>query len=96
MRQLIAPAVIATALAVLVTAPSAQTERGRLLYENHCAECHTTEVHFREKRKAQSLDDVREWVLRWQAELELDWTGADVDDVARYLNGRYYQFVVAD
>ena len=73
-------------------AQSADPERGALLYENHCQSCHTTEVHFREGRKSESLADVRAWVARWQDTLDLSWTGMEIEDVARHLNGRFYQF----
>ena len=93
LRPLLVVAATATALAVLgARAQTADPERGALLYTNHCQSCHTTEVHFREQRKSKSLADVRAWVVRWTVELELDWTGEEVDDVARHLNERYYQF----
>ena len=87
--------VAVTALAVSVPATRAQMsdpERGSLLYVNHCQSCHTTEVHFREQRKSESFVDLRAWVVRWQNTLELDWTGEEVEDVARHLNERYYRF----
>jgi mono/diheme cytochrome c family protein len=73
-------------------ATGAEPERGQLLYENHCSECHTTFVHFREMRKAQSIADIRTWVERWQADLKLEWHGEEVEDVTRYLNARFYNF----
>ena len=96
LRPVLAIAVTAIALATLATvaarAQTADPERGALLYANHCASCHTTEVHFREQRKSKTLADVRDWVVRWTVELELDWTGEEVDDVARHLNERFYRF----
>ena len=80
------------ALALTGAAEAADPARGELLYENHCSECHTTGVHFREKRKAESMEDLRGWVVRWENELELGWTGAEIDDVSEHLNRRFYQF----
>ena len=43
-------------LAVMAALPvHAQTEspsRGQLLYGNHCVECHTTAIHWRDQRLA--------------------------------------------
>lgn len=64
--------------------------RGRLLYENHCQACHTSQMHVRERRKARTEDDVKRWVTRWQAVQGLDWTSSEIDDVAAYLFARYY------
>ena len=66
--------------------------RGQLLYENHCLVCHTSVVHIRDKRKAASLGAISNWVVRWSAELKLNWTADEINDVASYLNQRYYQF----
>ena len=45
-----------------------------MLYENHCTACHTSLAHVRENHKADSLDDLRGWVARWQTQLDLPWT----------------------
>jgi cytochrome c2 len=70
----------------------ADTERGRLLYENHCMSCHESVVHIREQRKAVNPAELRGAIQRWAAELKLRWQDADVNDVYRYLNNRYYKF----
>jgi mono/diheme cytochrome c family protein len=69
-----------------------QLPRGQLLYENHCGSCHTSQLHIRRHRRAKSAADVRQWVRRWARELRLEWSADEVDDVAQYLNGRYYRF----
>ena len=80
--------------AVLMAAPP-KPDRGQLLYDNHCLECHITEVHFREKRQVQSLADLQVATIRWMDELKLEWTAEEVSDVAEYLNLKYYQFPTA-
>lgn len=70
----------------------ADSERGRLLYENHCMVCHESVVHVREDRKAASREDLRAWIRRWEQQLELEWEGSDIEDVTEYLNDRYYGF----
>ena len=74
--------------------PDAQKEkpRGQLLYENHCGGCHETSVHGRDPRKATSISEIRNWINRWQKELKLNWSEAEVDDVTNYINFKYYHF----
>jgi mono/diheme cytochrome c family protein len=76
-------------------AASADPQRGEMLYQNHCSECHIDTVHFREQRKAETLDNLRTWVIRWETELGLGWAGSDIDDVTKYLNRRFYRFAEA-
>lgn len=78
----------------LLAAPAgmADTERGRLLYENHCMSCHESVVHVRSQRKAVSPAALRAAIQRWAAETKLGWREAEVGDVYQYLNNRYYKF----
>ena len=69
---------------------TADAERGRLLYENHCTVCHTSVVHLREQRKATSRAEIQTWIRRWQQELGLQWGTSEVDAVTEHLNDRYY------
>lgn len=66
--------------------------RGMELYENHCAVCHASQVHIREKRKAKSLAQVESWIRHWVKELKLPWTDEEVKEVLSYLNLRYYEY----
>jgi len=88
------PPAIVLACTLLLWAGESQAGdagRGQLLYENHCTVCHTSVVHIREQRKADSREEVRTWVSRWQTELGLHWTSTEIDDVVEYLNDRYYK-----
>jgi cytochrome c5 len=67
-------------------------DRGQILYENHCRTCHESNVHIRNKRRAQSIDDIRSWVMRWSSELKLQWKTEDVEAVVNYLNSQFYKF----
>ena len=71
---------------------SADAERGRLLYENHCTVCHTSTVHIRDQRKSKSPAEMRNWILRWSGELKLNWSKDELADVYQHLNDRYYKF----
>lgn len=83
-------------VAIAATAAQAQAPaavaRGELLYETHCNACHTTQVHWREKRLAADWAGLSAQVERWQANARLGWSSEDVDAVAQYLNARYYRF----
>lgn len=83
------------ALAVAASAPAlAQSQapgRGQLLYSTHCVECHTTQMHWRQKRLAQDWTTLKALVWHWQAVARLQWSPDDVDAVARYLNDTIYR-----
>ncbi len=68
-----------------------EAEHGKLLYNNHGKECHTSVVHLREDRKARSREEIETWVQRWSKELGLQWGSVEVDDVIEYLYERYYK-----
>lgn len=74
-------------------APAAEAvSRGQLLYQNHRIRCHTSVVHVREKRRADSLAAIESWVRRWSTEEKLGWGNEEVVEVVDYLNQRYYRF----
>jgi len=81
-------------LTALPLTVSANMERGRLLYENHCTSCHASTVHIRDQRKTKSQAELRAWILRWSGELKLNWSEDELADVYRHLNNRYYKFPV--
>ena len=70
----------------------ATPSRGQLLYTTHCVECHTTQMHWRDGRKAQDWPTLRTWVRHWQGDARLQWTEDDVEAVTRYLNDTVYHF----
>ncbi len=67
-------------------------ERGRLLYDNHCRQCHESRAHLRERRKAFSRAALGYQVDRWQRVLGLGWGREEIADVVEYLNQRYYHY----
>lgn len=66
--------------------------RGGQLYQVQCGNCHSASVHGRSKRIASEFAEIRKQVIRWSENLGLGWSTEDVDDVAVYLNGRYYRY----
>ena len=83
---------LACMLCALVPAEGADAGRGRALYEARCDRCHGVSVHVRVARKATSFQGLRAQVSRWNTELGGAWSGDEIDDVAVYLNNRYYSF----
>lgn len=66
--------------------------RGQLLYLTNCSACHSTEIHWREKKLVTDWSSLKQQVRRWQAIAGLKWTDADIDDVAHYLNTQFYSY----
>ncbi|HXG29067.1 MAG TPA: hypothetical protein VNJ47_09495 [Nevskiales bacterium] len=89
--SILAISALCGSLTVVTSVRAADRDRGRALYENHCTSCHESVVHVREDRKVGSRGDLLKQITRWQSVLELQWTRADVDDVAEYLNRTFYK-----
>lgn len=83
-------------LAVAQTPPMRDATRGELLYTTHCIACHSTEVHWRDKKLVTDPTSLHAQVRHWQSYSGLGWGGDDVAEVARYLNVRYYHFSTLD
>jgi len=84
----------ACALLCLPLAVAAQDpERGRLLYETYCGECHYPRVHqrARETSKVQNLSDLRDIVANRAALTKFLFCLDDQEDVVQYLNRSYYK-----
>jgi hypothetical protein len=70
--------------------------RGKMLYENHCTECHTSVVHIRKDHRADTPAAIRSWVFKWANYKQLKWSAQDIDDVTDYLSEHYYGFGATD
>lgn len=70
--------------------------RGELLYSTHCIGCHSTQLHWRDRKAARNWASLKAEVERWQKTSGLGWREEDVSDVARYLNALYYRFPEPD
>ena len=84
---------LAAALCLAASAHAQDTERGRLLYETYCGDCHYERVHDRtpERSKVHTLAELRSTVAAWAPMTKLKFTPADVDDIAEYLNRSHYK-----
>jgi mono/diheme cytochrome c family protein len=72
-------------------APAADASRGELLYTTHCIACHTSQMHWRDKRQVTDWASLTANVRRWQAQTGQRWSDDDIAAVARHLNQRYYR-----
>ncbi len=70
----------------------APPSRGQLLYTTHCIACHSSQMHWRDRKLATDWSSLRAQVQRWQAQAQLGWSEADVTEVARYLNDTIYGY----
>jgi mono/diheme cytochrome c family protein len=68
------------------------TSRGELLYGNHCIACHSTSVHWRDKRLVTDFASLIAQVGRWQENTGLGWSSEEILDVVQYLNATIYRF----
>jgi len=73
-------------------APPPGMSQGELLYKTHCIGCHSTQVHWREKKVAKDWRTLVAEVQRWQSNIKLGWGTEEVGAVAHYLNGAFYHF----
>ncbi|MBE7940460.1 MULTISPECIES: cytochrome C [Ramlibacter] len=82
-------------LLALVSAVQAQPDapsRGQLLYDTRCIQCHSAQVHWRDRHLARDWPSLRQWVDRWQSQVGQQWSQEDVDEVTRHLNDSVYHF----
>ncbi len=86
----VAGIVLAALVAPVDAAPP--ESRGELLYTTHCIACHSTQMHWRDQRRATDLDSLKEQVRLWQGRAMLAWSEDDITEVTRYLNQRIYRF----
>jgi mono/diheme cytochrome c family protein len=92
MRSMALATLMGVALVVEAQTPPPGMSQGELLYTTHCGGCHTTEVHWREKKIAKDWRTLVGEVRRWQTNSKLGWGDEEIGAVAHYLNGAFYHF----
>ena len=91
-RWWIAVMAIACAATAVAQPEPPSAARGELLYKTHCGGCHTTQVHWRDRKLAGDWKGLQAQVRRWQRNAGLKWSEQEIADVTRYLNGEFYHF----
>ena len=94
-RTIISLGALTGALAFLPV-HSADLERGRALYENHCRMCHDSLAFKRGDKIAKNYEEVRAQVSRWQTNTSLHWSEEDIENVASYVARTYYKMPCPD
>ena len=89
---LLAAGIVAAAHVAAQPQPAAPASRGELLYATHCIACHTTQIHWRQKKLGTDWASLNAQVRRWAGNAGLGWSDEEIADVARYLNATFYRF----
>ena len=87
MKSIVSLALLALALPL----QAQDLQRGKLLYETHCATCHTGKLHGRERTVVKSMADLRDQVVRWAPQTKRSFTVDELEDIAQHLNRSHYQ-----
>jgi mono/diheme cytochrome c family protein len=66
---------------------------GKKLYDANCHGCHDTRVHTRPNRIIHTYPDLVNRVKFCDAQTNSDFTDAQIEDVAAYLNKEFYKFI---
>src|SRR5262245_36607581 len=85
-----------TAATAMTPVYSADFERGRALYDNHCRMCHESLAFKRGDKIAKDYEEVRAQVNRWQTNTSLHWSVEDIENVASYVAKTYYKIPCPD
>ena len=80
------------AFLLAVPAAAQDVQRGRLLYETHCGECHYERVHQRVRSDVKDLGSLRNTVARWAAQTKHRFSAEEIESVVEYLNRSHYRF----
>jgi len=83
----------ASALLIAFPAQAQDAERGRLLYQTYCGDCHYERVHQRtgEKTQVKNLSNLRDTVARWAPATKYRFSMDEREDVVEYLNRSHYR-----
>jgi len=69
-------------------------ERGKLLYDTYCTDCHYERVHQRSRARSevQDLSQLRDMVASRATLTKYRFSLDEKEDVVQYLNRSYYKF----
>ena len=73
-------------------AQAADARQGQALYQANCTGCHDTSIHTRPNSIIHSLDGLEKRVQFCETGNRLQWSAAQIEDVAAYLNESFYKF----
>lgn len=79
-------------LTLLLTSSPLLAEDGKVLYEESCTRCHTTEVFTRKDRGVNSLEGLKSRVKQCTKAADAKWTDDELKTVVEYLDEYFYKF----
>ena len=79
------------ALALAGAAQAQDIERGRLLYETHCASCHTERLHTRENSIIRSYGALRAEVGKRAGMANRRFTPEELEEIIEFLDRSHYR-----
>lgn len=77
-------------VACVLPAQAQDLQRGKLLYEAHCATCHGERLHERDKTLVKSMADLRDQVAHWAPQTKRSFTLEELEEIALYLDWSHY------
>lgn len=88
---------LAAVLALACTGPARAAQddalaRGEQLHDEHCLQCHGTEVYTRDDRRITSRAALAKQVRRCEQATGVQWFEDESEAVIRYLNQTFYHF----
>jgi mono/diheme cytochrome c family protein len=94
------PVIVLPALLLLpIVTLAADAKAGKALHDKHCVACHVrlmggdgSEIYTRKERLMKSLTALNQRVSMCAAQTNAKWFPEDEENVATYLNERYYKF----
>ena len=87
----ITSASLAAALLLAGAAQAQDIERGRLLYETHCATCHTERLHTRENSIIRSYGALRAEVGKRAGMTNRRFTPEELEEIIEFLDRSHYR-----
>ena len=72
---------------------AAEAVDGKKLYDQHCMGCHDTRIHTRPNRIVHVYSDLANRVKFCDAQVQSNFTAAQLTAVTDYLNDSFYKFI---
>ena len=94
MRRFRIVSVLTLLCSLPLAAAAEDIERGRLLYETYCFDCHYPRLHERSRGRSevQNLSQLRDLVASRATLTKYRFSLDEREDVVQYLNRAYYKF----
>lgn len=69
-----------------------EVERGQLLHDQYCMQCHSSDIYTRENSIISDYRDLELRIRQCELSNELTWFDEDINAVLTYLNNNFYRF----